>query len=243
MYVVFVLLAGCAAAGGAAQSDAPPGSGSPDAKQYLDGQIEVTPDARPDAPPDAAVHHDAAIDAPPDACVPMATELLANPAFDLTPIGTGWTQQPIDPLYPDITADGAYAPQSAPYKNWMGGIDGTTEGLSSVTDIVYADVTIPAHTTALVLTGYYTVGTTENPNDAPYDTANVDLLQTNGSPIEAVLAMSNLTNTGATWTQFSHTFTTIPSGTVRLRLTSTNDITNATNFFFDTFSLKATHCP
>src|SRR5438105_87447 len=84
---------------------------------------------------------------------------------------------------------------------------------------------VPAHTTQLVITGYYVVGTTENPNDAPYDTGALDLIQTNGTPIESVLSMSNLTITGATWTQFSHTFTTIPSGTVRLRLTSTNDVT------------------
>ena len=79
---------------------------------------------------------------------------------------------------------------------------------------------------------------------ASNDTGHVDLLQTNGTPIEAVLSLSNLTNTGSAWLLFTHNFATIPVGqTVRLRITSTNNQTLGTNFFFDTLSLKATHCP
>jgi hypothetical protein len=102
---------------------------------------------------------------------------------------------------------------------------------------------VPAGTTHLVLTGYYAAGTMETSTTTVYDTGALDLIQTNGTPIEGVLALSNLTGAG-TWTAFSHTFTASLAGqTVRLRMTSTNDYTNASNFFFDTFSLKATHCP
>ncbi|MBV8755693.1 MAG: hypothetical protein JO257_00370 [Deltaproteobacteria bacterium] len=243
-----VVLAGCASGSAAKQQqDAP--NGQADAKVFLDGNIE----GHPDAPADAAPHIDAPPDArpdarpidaaPPDACVPQTTELLQNPVFDLTPVGTGWNETPIDPTYPPITSDG-FAAQTAPYKAWMGGFDGQSKSMNSVTDVVWQDFVVPPGTTALVLTGYYVVGTNETSTTTVYDTASVDLLQTNGTPIENVMAPTNLTVTGSTWTAFSHTFTHLPAGqTVRLRFTSTNDITNVTNFFFDTLSLKATHCP
>ena len=47
----------------------------------------------------------------------------------------------------------------------------------------------------------------------------------------------------ATWTPLTKTFTGNYAGqTVRLRFTSTNDIINVTNFFFDTIALTATYC-
>jgi hypothetical protein len=246
------VLAGCASGEGARPSDAP--FGGDDAKLYLDGMtefadapphIDAAIDARPDAPPDA--RRDApidahVIDAPPDACVPITTEVLQNPVFDLTPLGTGWHETPIDAADPLIGSDGP-APQSAPYKAWFGGLSGDDVGQSSATDLLYQDVTVPAGTTQLVLTGYYEVGTTESPNDAVYDTLTVDLIQTNGTPIENVLSLSNLTS-APSYTLFSHAFTANVAGqTVRLRITSTNDITNSTGWVFDTLSLKATHCP
>lgn len=239
--LVAVALAGCASAGkSGASTDAPPVV-TPDAHEFFDaGNNEVIPDA----PPDARIVMTDAGPPPPDAaCVPVATELLANPAFDLTPVGTGWTEQDIDPTYPVITSAPSGLPaQSAPYVAWMGGITGDDIGASSATDVLYADVTVPAGTTQLVLTGYYAVATSET-DPTPYDTASVDLLQTNGTPIEAILAMDN-TTIATSYAQFTHTFTSNVAGqTVRLRFTSTNDIINATSFFFDTLSLQATHCP
>ena len=184
-------LVGCASGSAAQTQDAPLGGGD-DAKVWLDGNIEGTPDApvdaaphidaRPDAPPDARP-----IDAPPDACVPQTTELLLNPVFDLSPAGIDWTQVPIDPAYPPITRtmQGGFAAQTAPYKAWMGGIVPAQMGQVECTDVVYQDVVVPAGTTQLVLTGYYVVGTNET-TTASYDTGVVDLLQTNGTPIENV---------------------------------------------------------
>lgn len=245
-----VAVAGCASANSARDDG---GVTQQDAKIYLDGQLEGTHDAPIDAPRDAAI--DARPDAPPDAfryldaCVPKTDELLANPTFDLAPQGTNWTQVPIanatgGPYYP-ITSDGV-TPQSAPYDVWLGGLTGAdvTPNTATVTDQVYQDVAVPANTTSLVITGYYIVGTTETTTTTQYDHGTLELTQTNGTPIEGVLAFSNLSATGATWVAFSHTFTTVPSGqTVRVHFTSTNDISNQTNFFFDTLSLKATHCP
>jgi hypothetical protein len=245
------VLAGCASGQGALPHDAPIGGG-PDAKVWLDGRIEgnvdaaidaaphidAAIDAHPDAPVDAAIH----IDAPPDACVPITTELLANPAFDLATLGQGWTEANIDNAYPIVTGDDGIVEQSAPYKAWMGGFAGSDKSTTSLTDQLYQDFTVPANTTTLVLTGYREVRTAET-GTTVYDTGNVDLLQTNGSPIEAILAENNAAPTTA-WTLFSHTFGGNLSGqTVRLRFTTTNDVSNATSFYFDTLSLKATHCP
>ena len=247
-----VLFAGCASGSAAQQQQDAPLGNPVDAKVYLDGNIEghpdapadaaphidAPPDARPDAPPDARP-----IDAPPDACVPQATELLTNPVFDLSPVGTGWTQVLIDPAGPIIGSDGLAA-HTAPYKAWMGGYAGQDENASTVTDQLYQDITVPIGTTQLVLTGYYAVLTTETTTTSVYDTDTADLTQTNGTPIENIHALSNLSGTANMWVAFSHTFMTIPAGqTVRLRITSTNDVINASSFLYDTLSLKAMHCP
>jgi hypothetical protein len=235
-YGLLAVAAGCASGSAQGVNDASPAG--TDAKSYLDAPDIEHADARRDAPlPDAS------IDAPHDAaCVPTTTELLSNPALDLTPLATGWTEQNIDDTYPIITADAGLAPQSTPYRAWMGGFQGTDLGVSTVTDMLYQDVAVPVGTTQLELTGYYAVATAETGTNV-YDTASVDVIQPSGTPIEAVLSLSNATS-AASWKQLAHMFTANVAGqTVRLRFTTTNDITNATSFYFDTLSLKATHCP
>jgi len=250
------VLAGCASGEGARPADAP--FGGDDAKIYLDAAVDARPDAaphidaaidaRPDAPVDARpdAPADAAVpDAPPDACVPITTELLINAAFDVTPVGTGWVEQPIDSSYPPITSDtsstGNFVAQSGQYKAWLGGFEA---GSGTVTDAVYQDVVIPAGTTQLVLTGYYNVGSDETTTSAVYDTAFLALVQTNNTVIATAVSLTNLAGTNDTWVPFSYTVPANLSGqTVRIRMSSTNDFSNATSFLFDTLSLKATHCP
>jgi hypothetical protein len=217
-----------------------------DAFVPLDGRLPL--DAAVDGPPDSFVFKDAPPPPPPDACVPTVTELLVNPVFDLSPTGVGWTQQQIQNVaggpYPLITSSQLPA-QSAPFYVFLGGITGEDAGAETATDQIFQDVAVPALTTQLVLTGFYIVGTTET-GSVVFDTATLDLIQTNGTPIENVMSLNNTTTTpGTDWATFAHTFTANLSGqTVRLRATSTNDITNNSDFFFDTFSLKATHgCP
>jgi hypothetical protein len=201
----------------------------------VDGKpVESFPDARPDARPDAPP------DAPPDACIPVVTQLLQNPAYDLTPDGVGWQQQLIQSGYPIVTGQDGIAEHSPPYKAWLGGFTG-----NAVTDVLYQDVAIPPATTQLVLSGYYDVRTQESTTaTTAYDTASLGVTQTNGTPIVTILALSNLTPKTA-WTLFNHTFAQNLSGqTVRLRMTSTNDPSLVSSFYFDTFTLTATHgCP
>jgi hypothetical protein len=237
--LALALLAGCASASSQGVTDSPAGP-SADAKIYLDS-------SNVEQPPDAAIDAPRPIDAAPPmpdaaACTPHTTQLLGNPAFDLSPMGTRWTEQPYDSTLPIITNDPGLNPQSSPYRAWMGGLQGVDYGVSSITDQLYQDITVPAGTTQLVLTGYYAVATSET-GSTVYDTGSVDLIDTSGTPIEPIASLTNAT-IASSWTQLSHTFTTDVSGqTVRLRFTTTNDSTNPTSFYFDTLSLKATHCP
>jgi hypothetical protein len=177
-------------------------------------------------------------------CTPMQIEMLQNPAFDLAPMGTMWTATPYDASYPLITdAAGPIGTQSAPYRAWLGGLLGPAPG-QTATDTMYQDVVIPASATALVLTGYYYVGTDENPGTGPYDFGTLKLTQTNGTLIENVLSLDNKNSVTAAYTAINHTFTTASAGqTVRLFFTTSNDFSNATSFFFDSMSLQATACP
>jgi len=205
-----------------------------------------TPDAvvAPDAAPmiDAAVMVDAApmIDAPVmiDAgCTPTTTELLLNPALDLTPRAVSWTE--VSGQAVDLITDQAGTPaaHTAPYRAWLGGFD-------SNSDALFQTVTIPANTTKLELSGVYAVGTGETTTTIQYDHGDIALANTAGTIVEDVLPLSNLSVTTVAWTSFDHIFAATFSGqTLQVRMTATGDVSNATSFFFDTLSLKATHCP
>ena len=221
------LVTGCASAGSALE-DGIDASTAPtvDAPSSPTVDAPITPaiDA-PITPP---------IDAPPQ-CMVMTRNLLTNPSFDATPVGMGWVQAPIDPLYPIVTADGMLV-QSAPNKAWMAGL-----ARANANDTLYQDVTVPAGSTALVLTGYYEIRTQELGTTA-YDNAKVELVQTGGALIQQALGRSNANATTA-WTAFQFTFATPHAGeTVRLRLSTASDSTYSTSFFFDSLALTATYC-
>lgn len=227
------LLAGCAA--GRSAIDPPDAGAGADAKSWRDAAIiESQPDARPDAlivPPDAP------------AVVPVChdQQLLSNPVLDLNPSGMGWIQQNIDDLAPIITGDDGVAEHSPPFKAWMGGLEAFDYGVNSVTDTLYQDVTIPANTTQVRLTGVYEVRTMEVDPTA-YDTAQLALTQTDGTPLQVVKDLSNLTPT-TTWTAIDTLAPANLAGqTIRVRITTTNDVIDATSFYFDTLALTATIC-
>ncbi|MBA3501626.1 MAG: hypothetical protein H0T65_14775 [Deltaproteobacteria bacterium] len=219
-----------------------------DASDQIDSSGEQFADARPDSttvvPPDAPPP-------PPDACVPVAAERLVNPVFDLTPNGMGWVDARVPATnmlsggpYPIITANGI-APHSAPNKAWFGGAAGNevTPTKPTLVDTLHQDVAVPAGATNVVVSGFYLVGTTEPAGTTAFDTFNVDLVQTNGTVIENVLTLSNLSAVG-TFTAFSKNITANVAGqTVRLRGTSINDNLYRTNFFVDSLSFKSTQCP
>jgi len=206
---------------------------------------------------DAAVHVDASPDAQvtmPDAapCTPQVIEHLVNPALDLTPNGMGWVEyrdpnlqdEPGGPFAIISANPTGVTPSSAPNKAWLGGAAGgdVTPTVASLTDSLYQDVTFPAGANTFVVSFYYLVGTNES-GSTVYDTFTLDVIQTNGTVIENVTTLSNATN-APSFTLFTKTLTTNLAGqTVRLRATSTNDDVFNTNFFLDSLSFKATHCP
>jgi len=183
------------------------------------------------------------VDAAPDApapCNEVMTELLVNPAFDGTPMGTGWMETPIDIMYPLITGDGqtgtlGITEHSTPFDAWLGGLAGT--------DVLSQDIAVPARTRLLILTGFYEVRTGETVATA-VDTGSMTFVDTNNSPIATVQSLDNTKKT-TTWTTLNYAVSNAPmlSGTtIRLRMTSTNNATLFTSFWWDTLSLKATHC-
>jgi hypothetical protein len=222
----------CGCASGRTTGEAPDASTTaspPDAKVWRDAAIVVTPDAHTVVTPDAYQ------------CQLQTVQLLANPALDMTPSGMGWVQDNIDDLAPIVTSDDGVPEQSPPYKAWMGGLQGLDYGVYSLTDQLYQDVVVPAGATNLKLTGQWDMLTYET-DPGVYDDAHVSLVQPDGTPIETVLAVTNETFSVG-WNAIDHTFAAAHAGeTVRLRLTSTNDMINETSFFFDTLSVTATVC-
>ena len=241
---VACVLVGCASGRASfEQPDAGENVG-PDAKVWLDGSIEPQPQPPPDAgvvvvPPDATavVTPDAA--PPPPTCHDQ--QLLMNPVLDLNPSGMGWVQQNIDNSAPIITGDDGVAEHTPPFKAWMGGLEAYDYGVNSVTDVLYQDITIPMKTTQLRLTGQYDVRTTETATVA-YDTAQLAFTQTNGTPLQVIKSLSNLTPTAA-WTAIDQQLSQSYAGqTIRIRVTTTNDVIDPTSFYFDTLALTATIC-
>lgn len=224
---IATLLVGCATAG--------PGGGGggdkPDADRGSGGGS------------DAAVAVDADIDAPPhiDAsgqCTPMPSELLVNGMFDAA---GGWTATPIvagDNLITNNNGTSGVSPKSAPNNVWMGGV-----AQANANDSLYQDVMVPAGTTKLEVTGFYWTRSSDV-TTAVYDSGKLELLTAGGQVIDTALSVDN-TKTHTAWQSLAHTFAMGPSlsgQTVRLRFSTHNDTAFVTSFWFDSFSLQATHC-
>ena len=216
------LVTACAEAGQSqpqGQVDAPPG---------------VTPDARVDAP---STSIDASVDTP-GPCTPMMVNLLTNGNFETMPLATGWTETRYE-NEPIVRTDGTIVAQSGTVRAWLGGVLGTLG--ADAADALHQDIAVPASATNIVITGFYDVRTGET-GTTPYDDATVALVSTGGAVIEQVQAFSNAAPT-TTWTAINKPVTANIAGqTVRLRLTSNNDFTAATSFYFDTLAVSATVC-
>lgn len=166
-------------------------------------------------------------------CVTTTTSLLSNGDFDSAPMGMGWTETPIDPAYPLITDDQTIA-ESAPNMAWLGGI-----AQANAYDEMYQEVTVPAGTTSLRLTGYYSVTSDEFPLLA-FDFGQIWLETASGD--EVALDLDN-TSLAFDWTDISFDFAAPHAGeTVRLYLATDSDEDAVTNFFFDSLDLIATSC-
>lgn len=168
------------------------------------------------------------------------TELLQNGAFDASPLGTGWTEVPGGAL-PLITPNGGTAAggideQTAPNDAWLGGV-------VSITDILYQDVLIPPRTRLVNLSGFYEIRTFDTVS-SPQDTGSFAWVTTANLPIATIMTLDNTKRT-TTWTtvNFGLANAAMYAGMmIRLQMTATNNASLPTSFFFDTLSVKATHC-
>ncbi|MGE0402327.1 MAG: hypothetical protein AB7T06_36840, partial [Kofleriaceae bacterium] len=122
-----VVVAGCASAG----------SGLTEADAMMEGSDAPTIDAPP------------MIDAPPTCTTPMMVNLLTNPAFDMTPVGMGWTETQLD-SETIVRGDSPIGEDTAPNLAWMGGVP-ITNGVDALDQVVM----VPASTTAITMSGRY----------------------------------------------------------------------------------------
>ena len=186
----------------------------------------IVPDAAPVITPDAS-----------GACVVMQLPILANGAFDDSPLGVSWIDDAQDPNFPIIeVSPSGLVPDSEPNLAWLGGAD-------DAQDHLLQNVTIPAGTTSLVLTGAYLIGSVEDPSQA-FDFAAIRFTDAagTGTVLEPLASFDN-TDENNDWTSLNVTSAATFAGqTIRFEIDSATDDSNNTNFFFDTLQLTATVC-
>lgn len=139
-------------------------------------------------------------------------ELLSNADFDAG-LGGGWVEiragypivlSPTDPTHPlPIT------PQSGNYAAWMGGVNNATRAL-------YQDLTAPADSSAMSVTGYRYITTKET--SGIWDQWTATIRDTSDTVLESLGTFSNADAT-AGWVLFSYAPVSNFAGqTIRLHL-------------------------
>lgn len=255
----FVALGACARGGAADGADDTDDTTDQTPDDDDDDALPIDAAPRIDSPPpidsplpiDSPPPIDGAIDAPtaqPDACVPGSTQFLTNPGFDTGP-GT-WQEVPITdpdgvPFPIVVTAPTGFPAQTPGYIAWLGGIFAFQVQQFSVTDEIYQIVGIAPGATGLMLSGYWAVDTAEAADGDATDTFTLEIRSTTGALLQQILVLNNTAQVNPAWTAFSVPITANIAGqNVRIRATSTNDLTLATSFFLDSLSLSATApCP
>ncbi len=187
---------------------------------------------------DASQLVDASVTAPDSgACTTVTRNLLTNGNYEggIAP----WVEQRIDAGYPLVTnSAGPTGAQSGTYRAWLAGVATTP---ASNKDSLYQEVAIPATTTTLVLKGYFEVRSEETTTPV-YDRATVELMSTTNTQLQLLRSLDDNGKTTA-WQALNVPITANVKGqTVRLKLSTASDATQATSFLFDTLSLEATHC-
>lgn len=251
--LALITVTGCATAGGEPDARSIDARQTPDARPLqfppdadIDGSVRPDIDASTDidagsidvADIDAApVVPDAGIPdaAPPDAyqCSTQILQLLGNPDFEQG--HTIWTETT---KFSGILLNNASSPpisaESGTWLAWMG-------SAVSYQDYLFQTLTVPADVTALRIKGYYVVGTNET-GAAAFDTANLQIYV--GSTLTSLHTFSNLDDNGSSaWRSFSYAISSPFAGqAIKFQITSSNDYSNVTNFFFDNLRLEATVC-
>jgi xanthomonalisin len=161
-------------------------------------------------------------------------ELLANGDFDTGP-GVPWVEAGPFPLIVEASSlPGGAAPHSGMYASWLGGVLDTNDSLQQA-------VLVPSLVTGLTLTGQRQIQTAEVTTSIAFDTVSVTLRTTTGGLIASLAIWSNL-DASSGWVPFTLPVASpesLAGQTVLISFTSQNDLSNVTNFLFDSLSFEA----
>ncbi len=205
---------------------------APSGDAMVAGPADATQGIRPDA---SAVPDASNFDASP-MCTVGPANLFGNPAFDVGKVPWVETSQAGLDLIVNQTAAPVSA-HSVEFLVWLGGQGANT------TNILHQDVVVPADATPVTISGMIWVATAETTTVNMYDKLELAVVNAGTDAVlEVVKSWSNL-DKGTAWVAFSMPLSGSYAGqTIRLRWTSTLDITNNTNFFLDTLDLATTTC-
>lgn len=167
-------------------------------------------------------------------------DLLVNGDFDDGSVG--WKATPADIIFDDTDISPTIRADSGDYFAWLGGD-------FSVTRTISQEIQVPTNAAVLRLRGKYVV-VAETETGPVEDTFKLELYNSAG-----MLQSTPLMLTNTTWTipgdgifEWSDLDVKINTGAAAgeralLRLSSTNDGQNNTNFLFDSLSLRGSACP
>jgi hypothetical protein len=210
---------------------------TPDARPIEPGDPDAAPppppiDAAPPPPVDAAPPPPVdAAPPPPDAAMCQTTQLLLNPDFDATPLGTGWT------LEDDVlSSTGPAGEDTAPNSLWLG-------GLALRDEVIYQEVLVPAGLMSLTLTLKFQVRSPEGGNTV-YDSATLTVRSASNEVLHELRQWSNRDAATTSWQSASFTIpNTVAGERVRIHFAGITDRSFHTSFQFDTLALTAVACP
>jgi len=167
------------------------------------------------------------------------SNLLANGAFDTSPVG--WTLNPADLIKDErqLPADHPFHAASGDYFAWLG-------GAYSKTMVAYQRIAVP-NTPKLRLTGKHFVAAVTT-TGVMEDTVKLEIVDDAGKQLAAIAAFSNLDSVPETatfgWKDLRTDITSqaFAGKPVVFRITSVNDAANNTNFLFDSLSVVPGGC-
>ena len=166
------------------------------------------------------------------------SNLLSNANFDSGPGYPPWYEYSY--LDYDLIMSTGLLPSSilpipsGSYAVWLGGDDYSD-------DYIYQDVAIPADATALALRGYLWIFTEETTTVSTWDDLYIELRNPATNALLETLALRSNLDAAEAWVYFSWPAASAYAGqSVRLYIHSTTDVSNISNFHFDSLELDVT---
>lgn len=204
----------------------------PDAQVPVVGTVDASTPKNPDPLPDAG------------GCTPGAPtgpNLLANGDFDLGP-GAMWGERSGDSRDIVALASSLVGFSPAPSGEYVAQLGGYSPGGGGFAlDVLYQDVTVPAGSAGLTISGKIRIRTNES--FGGNDTVALDIASTTGDSIESLRTWTDTTDENDDFEDFTAKSTKNYSGqTVRIRWTGKLSGSNTTWFVFNNLEVFAGRC-